>query len=67
MRLGFRPGRVNGYMTRQTRQAIQRYQWHHDLDPNGNVSDPLLKHIRKQVVFSLERQGPDNQERSRSE
>ena len=67
MRLGFRPGRVNGYMTRQTGQAIQRYQWHHDLDPNGNVSDSLLKHIRKQVVFSLEKQGPDNQERSRSE
>ena len=50
--LGFRPGRINGYLTRQTRHAIQRYQWHHDLDPNGDVSARLLKHIRKQVILS---------------
>jgi hypothetical protein len=66
-RLGFRPGRVNGYMTRRTRQAIQRYQWHHDLDPNGEVSDPLLKHIRKQVVLSIDRQTSDYDEVSRSD
>ena len=49
--LGFRPGRINGYLTRQTRQAIKRYQWHHDMDPDGNVSQALLKHIRKEVVM----------------
>ena len=66
-RLGFRPGRINGYMTRQTRQATQRYQWHHDFDPSGTISDPLLKHIRKQVVFSTDQQSSDNEEISRSD
>ncbi len=50
--LGFRPGQINGYLTRQTRQAIRRYQWHHDMDPDGNVTQELLKHIRKAVVLS---------------
>ena len=50
--LGFRPGRINGYLTRQTRQAVRRYQWHHEMDPDGNISRVLLRHIRKQVVLS---------------
>ena len=50
--LGFRTGQINGYLTRQTRQAIRRYQWHHDMDPDGNVTQELLKHIRKEVVLS---------------
>ena len=49
--LGFRPGRINGYLTRQTRHAIKRYQWHHGMDPDGDLSPRLLKHIRKQAVL----------------
>ena len=49
--LGFRPGRINGYLTRRTRHAIKRYQWHHGMDPDGDLSPRLLKHIRKQAVL----------------
>lgn len=63
--LGFRPGQINGYLTRQTRQAIRRYQWHHDMDPDGDVTEELLKHIRKEVVLSP-RQYRDEENRRRS-
>ena len=56
-RLGYRPGKKNGYLTPKTRNAIRSYQWHHDLVVTGIFSRKLLKHVYKQIARGPAYQG----------
>ncbi len=47
LRLGYRPGAVDGVMGRRTSSAIRRYQDEHGLLITGRASTALLSHMMK--------------------
>jgi peptidoglycan hydrolase-like protein with peptidoglycan-binding domain len=45
--LGYRPGPINGTMTKQTEAAIRAFEKDRGLKPTGMISAPLLAELRK--------------------
>ena len=56
-RLGYRPGKENGYLTPKTRNAIRSYQWHHELFVTGIASPKLLKHVDDLIALGSSYRG----------
>lgn len=51
--LGYEPGRVDGYFSKETEQAVKSFQADHDLKVTGSVNQPTAEAINEELLTKV--------------